>query len=100
MIILCIHLLLFDSFRHILEHLNGVIDKPEVEMSDEELQFHYFKLHDYDQNTKLDGIEIIDAMTHYHKGKHWKQKWSIYTPGHFICIISISFIDKITFSLF
>ena len=35
-------------------------------MSDEDLQFHYFKLHDYDNNNKLDGIELMNAMTHYH----------------------------------
>ena len=55
-------------FRHIMEHLDGKINKPESEMTEEELQFHYFKLHDYDNNNKLDGIEIINAMTHYHKG--------------------------------
>ena len=36
-------------------------------MSDEDLQFHYFKLHDYDHNNKLDGIELMRAMTHYHE---------------------------------
>lgn len=35
-------------------------------MSDEDLQFHYFKLHDYDNNNKLDGIELGNAMTHFH----------------------------------
>ena len=35
-------------------------------MNDEDLQFHYFKLHDYDHNNKLDGIELMNAMTHYH----------------------------------
>ena len=38
-------------------------------MTDEELQFHYFKLHDYDNNNMLDGTELISAMTHYHHGK-------------------------------
>lgn len=36
-------------------------------MSDEDLQFHYFKLHDYDNNNKLDGIELGNAMTHFHE---------------------------------
>ena len=54
-------------------------------MSDEDLQFHYFKLHDYDHNNKLDGIELMNAMTHYHdeEGKRAKvtttqmMKWGI-----------------------
>ncbi|XP_038065811.1 multiple coagulation factor deficiency protein 2 homolog [Patiria miniata] len=50
---------------HIMEHLDGVIDKPESEMTPEELQRHYFKLHDYDNNNMLDGTELIQAITHY-----------------------------------
>ena len=35
--------------------------------SDEEMEFHYFKLHDYDGNNKLDGLELAAAMTHFHE---------------------------------
>jgi hypothetical protein len=38
-------------------------------MTEEELEFHYFKLHDYDGNNKLDGTEITKAITHFHEGK-------------------------------
>lgn len=51
---------------HIKEHLKDVVDKPKEEMSEEELEFHYFKLHDYDKNNKLDGVEIVKAITHFH----------------------------------
>jgi len=51
--------------RHILEDLDGKIDKPTEAMSDEELQFHYFKAHDYNNDDKLDGIELISALTHH-----------------------------------
>ena len=34
--------------------------------TDEEMEFHYFKLHDYDNNNKLDGLELGAAMTHFH----------------------------------
>lgn len=34
------------------------------DMSDDELEFHYFKLHDFDNNTKLDGLEILNAIQH------------------------------------
>ena len=33
--------------------------------SDEATQFHYFKLHDYDNNNKLDGLELYSAISHY-----------------------------------
>ena len=52
-----------------MEHMDGVYKKPEDQMTDEELQFHYFKLHDYDNNNMLDGIELVSAITHFHKGE-------------------------------
>lgn len=52
---------------HILEDLDGVIDKPESEMSPQELQLHYFKMHDYDGNSLLDGLELATAISHVHK---------------------------------
>ena len=51
-----------------MEHYDGVID-PTAKLSDQELNFHYFKVHDYDKNNQLDGIELIAALTHYHKGE-------------------------------
>lgn len=53
--------------EHIMEHLEGVIDQPEAEMSPQELQLHYFKMHDYDGNSLLDGLELSIAITHVHK---------------------------------
>ena len=44
------------------------MDMEQDRMSEEETQFRYFKIHDYDNNNKLDGIELIAALTHYHKG--------------------------------
>lgn len=53
---------------HIIEELNEIMKtKPKAEMTDKELQFHYFKLHDFDNNNKLDGSEIVKAMTHHHE---------------------------------
>ena len=40
-------------------------DADPSQMSAEELQFHYFKLHDYDKNDMLDGIELTAALTHF-----------------------------------
>ncbi|GMT10708.1 hypothetical protein PFISCL1PPCAC_2005 [Pristionchus fissidentatus] len=50
---------------HIKEHLDGKID-PTANMTPEQLQFHYFNMHDLDKNGKLDGIELIKAITHFH----------------------------------
>ncbi|XP_056147640.1 multiple coagulation factor deficiency protein 2 isoform X2 [Lampris incognitus] len=52
---------------HIMEHLEGVIEKTEKEMTPQELQLHYFKMHDYDGNNLLDGLELATAITHVHK---------------------------------
>ncbi|XP_033956736.1 multiple coagulation factor deficiency protein 2 [Pseudochaenichthys georgianus] len=58
---------------HIMEHLEGVIDKPETDMTPQELQLHYFKMHDYDGNDLLDGLELATAISHVHReerGEH------------------------------
>ena len=49
---------------HVLEHLEGVINKPKEQMTQEEQNFYYFKLHDYDNNNKLDGLELVSAFAH------------------------------------
>ncbi|PRD24338.1 UNVERIFIED_CONTAM: Multiple coagulation factor deficiency protein 2 [Trichonephila clavipes] len=52
---------------HIKEHLQGVVNQPDVsKMTEEELQFHYFKMHDNDDNNKLDGCELIKSVLHWH----------------------------------
>lgn len=58
-----------DSYRHIADHLKDVVNKPVEQMTEEEMEFHYFKLHDYDNNNKLDGTEITKALTHFERGK-------------------------------
>ncbi|XP_071833755.1 multiple coagulation factor deficiency protein 2 homolog isoform X2 [Apostichopus japonicus] len=52
--------------EHIKLHLNGVIDQDGQDMSEKELELHYFKMHDYDNNMKLDGLEIMQAVSHFH----------------------------------
>ena len=43
----------------------GDIDEQLDLDSEEATQFHYFKLHDYDNNNKLDGLELYAAITHF-----------------------------------
>ena len=47
------------------------MDQPdELKLDDQEaMEFHYFKLHDYDNNNMLDGLELGAAMTHYEDHK-------------------------------
>ncbi|KAL4721211.1 hypothetical protein ACJJTC_000317 [Scirpophaga incertulas] len=51
--------------EHIQEHLDVPIDTSK--MSEQELQFHYFKMHDADNNNKLDGCELIKSLIHWHE---------------------------------
>ncbi|CAH1128553.1 unnamed protein product [Ceutorhynchus assimilis] len=50
--------------EHIQEHMEVPIDTSK--MTDQELQFHYFKMHDADNNNKLDGCELIKSLIHWH----------------------------------
>ncbi|XP_055618861.1 multiple coagulation factor deficiency protein 2 homolog isoform X3 [Toxorhynchites rutilus septentrionalis] len=50
--------------QHIAEHMEVPIDTSK--MSEQELQFHYFKMHDSDNNNKLDGCELIKSLIHWH----------------------------------
>ena len=52
------------SFRHMKEHLEVPMDTSQ--MTDQELQFHYFKMHDTDGNNKLDGCELVKSLVHWH----------------------------------
>ncbi|KAL1465621.1 hypothetical protein WDU94_005175, partial [Cyamophila willieti] len=51
--------------EHIKEHFDVPIDTSK--MSEQELQFHYFKMHDADNNNKLDGCELIKSLIHWHE---------------------------------
>lgn len=50
---------------HIAEHMEIPIDTSKL--SEQELQFHYFKMHDADNNSKLDGCELIKSLIHWHE---------------------------------
>ena len=51
-------------FSHIGEHVGVPVDT--TKMSEQELQFHYFKMHDADNNNKLDGCELVKSLVHWH----------------------------------
>ncbi|OQV20101.1 hypothetical protein BV898_05894 [Hypsibius exemplaris] len=55
---------LHEDASHIKEHLKDIADFDTSELSPSELDFHYFKLHDFDNNNKLDGLEMLQALMH------------------------------------
>jgi len=56
--------------EHIAEHMEVPMDTSK--MSEQELQFHYFKMHDADNNNKLDGCELIKSLIHWHEEEDTK----------------------------
>jgi len=51
--------------EHIQEHLKEEIGYNSTDdMSDEDAEFYYFKMHDLNNDTMLDGLEILGALTH------------------------------------
>jgi len=50
---------------HIQEHLKEEIGfNGTEEISDADADFYYFKMHDLNNDTMLDGLEILSALTH------------------------------------
>jgi Ca2+-binding EF-hand superfamily protein len=62
--------IIHDSFSHIRHDLEGQINKPTEEMTPEEQNFYYFKLHDTNNDNRLDGLEVIAAFDHVHEEEY------------------------------
>lgn len=65
---------MFDhDHRHIQEDVNAQqlpTEKKVEEMTEEERNYLYFKVHDLDGNDKLDGLEIFYSATHHSATEH------------------------------
>ncbi|XP_065072269.1 multiple coagulation factor deficiency protein 2 homolog [Rhopilema esculentum] len=63
---------LIKDSQHIKEHLKaeyGFNDKQADDyLKQYDAQTQFFVMHDYDNNTKLDGLELLKSMTHHHDG--------------------------------
>ncbi|KYN11314.1 Multiple coagulation factor deficiency protein 2 like protein [Trachymyrmex cornetzi] len=56
--------LLHDA-THLKEDMGSMADQLDFsKMTEQEIEFHYFQIHDFDNNTKLDGLEIFHALQH------------------------------------
>merc|ERR1712150_338984 len=51
------------DLEHVKEHLKDKIDI-DREISTEELEFYYFLEHDFNNDSRLDGLEILAAIKH------------------------------------
>merc|ERR1711879_331462 len=56
-----------DGAEHHKDDLGTSAGKDPKDMTPDELQFYYFKQHDFDNNDKLDGNELIASMVQYEK---------------------------------
>jgi len=52
------------DMEHIRHDLEGQVNKPKEEMTPEEQNFYYFKLHDTNNDNRLDGLEVVSAFNH------------------------------------
>lgn len=86
------------NFSHIqedLEQFSVVQNKNISEMTEDEKNFYYFKLHDSDNNDVLDGLELLQAATHHsvhiaHDDDSVKNEDNANEMGHIIGIITIT----------
>jgi len=54
---------------HLKETLGELTDEMKNQMTEEEqLHFHWFRQHDYDNNKHLDGLELVHAISHFNDG--------------------------------
>ncbi|CAF1286204.1 unnamed protein product [Rotaria magnacalcarata] len=58
--------------EHLRHDLEGQINKPKEQMTAEEQNFYYFKLHDTNNDNRLDGLEVVAAFDHVHQEENNK----------------------------
>lgn len=60
-----------DEGREHLKHdLHGKTERDPTQMNYRELQFHYFREHDFNDDNRLDGTEIVQSLLH-HQAEHF-----------------------------
>ncbi|KAJ8669843.1 hypothetical protein QAD02_001102 [Eretmocerus hayati] len=91
---------LLHDVSHLKEDLGSIgADLDISNMSAEELEFHYFNLHDFNNDTKLDGLELLHALQHaiHEHEEEMSAENALYsgdgTDDHFSSIVEI--IDRV-----
>ncbi|VDD94479.1 unnamed protein product [Enterobius vermicularis] len=54
-------------FRHLKIHLGDKIDVDKEAWNPDKEIFHYFSMHDLNKDDVIDGLEVINAVTHDHE---------------------------------
>ena len=57
--------------EHLKQDLHGKTEKDTSRMNFKELQFHYFREHDINDDSRLDGTEIVASLLHHSGDKHF-----------------------------
>ncbi|XP_065653990.1 multiple coagulation factor deficiency protein 2 homolog isoform X1 [Hydra vulgaris] len=52
--------------EHLMEQYGFDSNKADMYLKEYDAQTQYFIMHDYDKNRKLDGLELLKSMTHFH----------------------------------
>lgn len=50
---------------HMKEHLAGTTVDFES-LTEDQLRFHYFRVHDVEGDSRLDGLELLQSLLHFH----------------------------------
>merc|ERR1712083_353864 len=64
-----IHVNMAEEREHIKSHIKDEYINAES-LDDNSLLMQYFKKHDYDNNMKLDGLELLKALSHMEEDDH------------------------------
>ena len=83
-----------DVKAHISEELEETFSHEAVEnMTEEERDYHYFRLHDFDKNDLLDGLEVFKALVHEHEHDKNDTEQELYGDKSFDDIVEV--IDQV-----
>ena len=64
-------------------------------MTDEERDYHYFRIHDYDNNNFLDGLEVLKAVNHVIEEEEAGEEAEEVRKKQFTLLVEM--IDKVPF---
>ena len=68
-------------------------------MTEEERDYHYFRLHDFDKNDLLDGLEVLKAMSHSHAKNNKDEEDCVARTSCVACTILLRVSTKIDYHI-
>ena len=66
-------------------------------MTEEERDYHYFRIHDYDNNNFLDGLEVLKAVNHVIEEEEAGEEAEEVRNKQFTLLVEM--IDKVPFCI-